>query len=98
MVDKEKIDAAVEFFTETSGFHKEKYENAPSDACREKIALGFYFSTFWDDAHEDEEYFKLRDEVESKLTLEDWTYLLKYQGNNPGYAKIVQKIKELSGE
>ena len=98
MVNQEKIDAAVEFFTGNNDFYKEKYEGAPSDECREKIALGFYFSTFWDEAHEDEEYFKLRDEIESKLTLEDWKYLAKYQGNNPGMAKIMQKIKELSGE
>lgn len=96
MVDKNKIKAAVEFFTENNEFYKKKYEEAPSDECREKIALGFYFSTFWDDAHEDEDFFRLSDQIDDKLSLEDWEYLLKYQGNNPGRVKIKQKIKELS--
>ena len=96
MVSNEKLNAAVEFFTENNDFYKEKYENAPSEECKKKIALGFYFSTFWDDAHEDEDFFRLSDEIDDKLTLEDWEYLLKYQGNNPGRAKIKQRIRELS--
>lgn len=97
MVDKKKLDAAVEFFCQND-FWKKVYEEAPSDECKEHYALDFYFSTFWDDAHEDEDFFKMSDENEAKLNLEDWKYLLQYQGNNPGRVKIKQKIKELSGE
>ena len=95
MVDKEKLDAAVEFFCQND-FWKQVYEEAPSDNCRKYYALHFYFSTFWDDAHEDEDYFRSCDETEDLLNLEDWKYLLKYQGNNPGVIKIRQKIRELS--
>ena len=98
MVDKKKVDAAVEFFTETNGFYKKKYEEAPSDACRKKIVLEFYFSMFWDMAHEDEDFFRLQDETEHKLDLNDWQYLLKYQGHNPGVVKIRKNIERLAAD
>ena len=96
-MDKSKVEAARELFSENS-YWDDIYENAPSDACKEYLALTFYFSTFWDEAHEDEEFYKAMQEVQEKLELDDWKYLLKYQGNNPGRVKIKQKIKELSGE
>ena len=93
-MDRSKISAAVEFLT-NSEYWKNMYSEAPSEACREKIALEFYFSTFWDEAHDDEDFFRMNDEVESRLDLTDWKYLLRYQGNNPGIIKIKQKIREL---
>ena len=93
-MDRNKISAATEFFTKNE-YWKKKYDEAPSEACREKIALEFYFSTFWDEAHEDPEFFRLDAETESRLDLGDWKYLLQYQGNNPGVIKIKQKIREL---
>ena len=96
MVDEKKVKAAVEFFMHNE-FWKKVYEEAPSDKCRESYALTFYASTFIDDAREDEDFFKKRDDVEDQLDLEDWKYLYKYQGNNPGKLKIKNKIKELGG-
>ena len=93
-MDRNKINAAVEFFTNNE-YYRKKYDEAPSDTCRERIALEFYFSTFWDEAHDDENFFRMNNEVESRLDLTDWKYLLKYQGNNPGIIKIKQKIREL---
>ena len=94
MVDWKKVDAAVEFFCHNE-FWEGVYKNAPSDECRKHYAMSFYFSTFWDDAHEDEDFFRMRDEVDSRLNIEDWKYVLKYQGNNPGRVKIKQRIKKL---
>ena len=91
-----KVDAAVEFFVRNP-FWRKFYENAPSEPCRRRVALDFYFSTFWDDAHEDEAFFREMEKTEAELGLEDWKYLLKYQGNNPGRVKIRKKIEELSG-
>lgn len=96
-MDKSKVEAAKELFSENS-YLNDMYENAPSEECKERIALTFYYSTFWDEAHDDEEFFKALQDVEDKLDVEDWKYLLKYQGNNPGRVKIKQKIRELSGE
>ena len=94
-MDKSKVNAAVEFFTENP-YWKEIYENAPSEECKKHIALNFYYSTFFDEARDDEEFFKLSEDVDNSLSLDDWKYLLKYQGNNPGVVKIKEKIRELT--
>jgi len=96
-MDKSKVNAATELFSENK-YWNDMYENAPSEACKERIALNFYYSTFFDEAQDDEEFFNHLQEVEDKLDIDDWKYLLKYQGNNPGVVKIKQKIKELSGK
>ena len=97
MIDKQKVDAAVGFFT-GSPYWKEMYENAPSDRCRERIALTFYYSTFFDEADADGSYTEARKAAEDGLSLEDWKYLLKYQGNNPGRLLIRKRIRELEAE
>ncbi len=94
-MDKSKVDAARELFSENS-YWKDIYDKAPSEACKERIALNFYYSTFFDEANADDTFAEEVEKVESKLDLEDWKYLLKYQGNNPGVVKIKQKIAELS--
>ena len=96
-MDKSKVEAARELFSENS-YWNNIYENAPSEACKARLALIFYYSTFFDEASEDEEFFQYMQEIEDKLDLEDWKYLLKCQGNNPGVVKIKQKIAELSQE
>lgn len=96
-MDKSKVEAARELFSENS-YWNNIYEKAPSDVCKMRLALTFYASTFYEEASQDEEFFETLQEVEDNLGLEDWEYLLKCQGNNPGRVKIKQKIKELSGE
>ena len=66
------------------------YKEAPSENCKHYIALELYAS----DTDSDEAW-KLMDDLEPKLTLEDWQHLLKYSSVGPGRAKILRKIEEL---
>ena len=93
-MDKKKVNAAVEFFTRNP-YWKKMYEEAPSDKCRERIALTFYYSTFFDEANADGTWVEAMKSAEDELKLEDWKYLLKYQGNNPGKLMIRKRIEEL---
>ena len=94
VMDKKKVNAAVEFFTRNP-YWKKMYEEAPSDKCRERIALTFYYSTFFDEANADGTWAEAMKAAEDALKLEDWKYLLKYQGNNPGKLMIRKRIEEL---
>ena len=67
----------------------EYYNNAPSDLCKEYIETYFYASDT-----EDDDAFAKMDEIEPKLSLEDWKYLLKYS-TGPEKGKITKKIAEL---
>ena len=92
MVDEEKIQKAVETFCKNPYWQK-YYDDAPSDACRRKIALDFCRSLFFEP--KEREPFE---EAEKDFTVDDWKYLLKYCGNNPLYTKYKNKIKELEQE
>ena len=61
-------------------FWREYYENAPSEKCRELIALEFRYS---DDDGDLEELLREMESVEEELGLEDWKHLYRYCGNNP---------------
>ena len=94
-MDTSKIAAARELFSENE-YWKKMFEDAPSDECKMRIALNFYYSTFYDEAKDDQEFFDTLQAVEDQMDIDYWKYLLKYQGNNPGVVKIKQKIAELS--
>ena len=74
-------------------FWREYYELAPSDKCREMIALEFMYSEY-----DSREIAAEIDEKEKELTLEDWQHLYRYCGNNPSKTYIRKKIRELGGE
>ena len=69
---------------------KAYYEEAPSDRCREFIALEFYYSDT-----EDEETAQNMDKIEAGLGIEDLKHLAKYAGNNPRKAALIRKIETL---
>ena len=69
----------------------EYYNTAPSDRCKEYIALDFYYSDT-----EDEGAAEALDKFEPFLELEDWEHIYKYT-EGPERAKIAQKIAELKG-
>ena len=84
--------------TETGGSLEEWLENpywasyyhgAPSDRCREFIALEFRYS----DSPE-EETGREMDRIEETLGAEDLLHLLKYCGNNPRRGILTRKIEE----
>ena len=69
------------------------YEGAPSEKCKEQIALEFYCSEY-----ETDETAAELDRTEKELSLEDWRYLLKGCGNNPRRKIIHDRIVALGGE
>ena len=69
------------------------YEQAPTENCREMIALEFMYSE-----NDSEEIAAALDEKERTLTLKDWQHLYKYCGNNPRKKLIQNRIREMGGE
>ena len=91
MANTEKIQKAVEEFTKNPHW-KKYYEQAPSDGCKQHIALTFCFSLYGEAGD-----IKQRTaELEAAFTVTDWQYLYDHAGNNPFKAKCKQKIEELS--
>ena len=66
------------------------YNDAPTDHGKAYVALHLYVSETGD-----EEADKAMDELEDKLSAEDWKHLLKYAGGTPFAKKCKQKIDEL---
>ena len=74
-------------------FWREYYELAPSEKCRELIALEFIYSEYQSD-----EVIQEMRQTEKELDLEDWQYLYRYCGNNPRKQMIHDRIRELGGD
>ena len=72
---------------------REYYEKAPSEKCREVIALEFVYSEL-----ETEEILEELEAAEKELGLEDWQYLYKCAGTSPEKKRIHDRIVELGGE
>ena len=90
MYTEEMISDAIESAT-SNPYWKECYETAPSDICKERIAIDFCYSKYGDGYNDDAE----RTRLESQLDLADWKHLLKYSGNNPWRSKCRKKVMEL---
>ena len=71
---------------------REYFEKAPSEKCREVIALGFVYSEL-----ETEEILEELEAAEKELVLEDWQYLYKH-AHGPEKKRIHDRIVELGGE
>ena len=71
-------------------YWREYYETAPSDECKEFIALEFMFNDT-----EDDEIAEMMDEAESKLKVEDLKHLAKYEGNTPRLEELKQRIAKM---
>ena len=74
-------------------YWREYYEKAPSEKCREVIALEFLYSEL-----EEDEVLEQLDEAEKELSLEDWRHLYRYCGNSPEKKRIHDRIVDLGGE
>ena len=71
---------------------REYYEQAPSEKCREVIALEFVYSEL-----ETEEILEELEAAEKELGLEDWQYLYRH-ARGPEKKRIHDRIVELGGE
>jgi len=69
---------------------KAYFDEAPSDRCKEFIALEFYYSDT-----EDEETAQKMDQIEAELNIDDLRHLVKYAGNNPRKAALIHRIEKL---
>ena len=74
-------------------FWREYYELAPSEKCRELIALEFIYSDYQSD-----EIIQEMRQTEKELDLADWQHLYRYCGNNPRKKMIHDRIRELGGD
>ena len=70
-------------------FWAEYYNGAPSDRCREFIALEFYCSEYGED-----EAGGTMDAVEETLDVGDLRYLFRCCGNNPRRGILARRIAE----
>ncbi len=68
----------------------EYYNSAPTDRCREYIALEFRFSET-----EDEETCEEMDRIENEMDAAELRHLLKWCGNSPGKGRLAGRIAEL---
>ena len=71
-------------------YWKKYYEEAPSDSCRQYIALDFRYSDT-----EDEEVADEMDALLEKLRAEDFHHLAAYAGNNPERAALMERAEEM---
>ena len=74
-------------------YWRKYYEKAPSEKCRDVIALEFLYSEL-----EEDEVLEQLDEAEKELKLEDWQHMYRYSGNGPEKKHIHDRIVELGGE
>lgn len=66
------------------------YEDAPSEKCREYIALEFRYSDT-----EDEEIAEEMDALLGMLKAEDLRHLAAYAGNNPERSALMRRAEEM---
>ena len=67
----------------------EYYGGAPSERCREFIALEIYYSEY-----EEEEAAEAMDGIEDGMDAEELRYLFSRCGNNPRKGVLARKIAE----
>ncbi len=88
MIDRNTIRENLEEWLKNPSW-AEYYNSAPSNRCREFIALEFYNSEY-----EDGEAGEIMDEIEEQMNAEELRHLMNYCGNNPRKGILARKIKE----
>ena len=89
MMDRQEVRENLEGWLENPSWAA-YYEEAPSDKCREFIALEFYYSEY-----EDGETAEAMDRIEKELGMEDLRHLVKYCGENPRKGILAKRIAEM---
>ena len=88
------MDAAFEIYMKNPVW-KKRYEDAPTEACREYLKYVFYSSQYYDpDAEDAEKFEKKQEEAESKLKLGDWIFLRDMLPSSPFAGYCNQKIRQ----
>lgn len=82
---------------EASETMRKRYEEAPSDRCRENMILGMVGFTVSDDKKSKEVGDALR-ELDKQYTLEDLRFLYKYSPPNPSRGGIRLSYIEMGGD
>ena len=91
MANTDKIQKAVEEFTKNPHWQK-YYGQAPSNGCKQHIALTFCYSLYGEPVDIKQQ----KEALEEDFTITDWKYLYDNAGNNPFKTKCRKKIEELS--
>ena len=78
MIDRDKVRANLTEWLENPSW-AEYYGGAPSERCREFIALEFYYSEY-----EEEEASEAMDGIEDEMDAEELRYLFARAGTIPG--------------
>lgn len=94
MISKEELTSAAKVFLQNP-YWKRCYDEAPSDAAKQRTLLQFFWSLTSDESKCDEAI-RQGKRLEEQFTLEDCKHALKYCGNNPQVAYWRRKIQELS--
>lgn len=89
MIDMDEVKTILDDTLENP-YWAEYYNNAPSNKCREYIALEFYYSEY-----EDDETAEAMDAIEEQLGVDDLRWLMKFCGNNPRKGILAKKIAAL---
>lgn len=82
---------------EASETMRKRYEEAPSDRCREHIILGMVGFTI-SDFETRRKVAEAHNELSKSFTLEDLRFLYKYSKPNPSRGGIVSHYKSLGGD
>ena len=90
MADRDEVRAILEDTLENP-YWAAYYHDAPSDRCREFIALEFYYSEY-----EDEDTGEEMDRIEAVMDAAELRHLLKYCGNNPRKKALHDRIESLT--
>lgn len=90
MADRDEVRSILEDTLENP-YWAAYYHGAPSDRCREFIALEFYYSEY-----EDEEVGAEMDRIEEKMDAAELRHLLKHCGNNPRKKVLHDRIDALT--
>lgn len=88
MIDRDDLQKNLEEWLKNP-YWAEYYRSAPSDRCRQFIALEFYCSEY-----EDGEVGEVMDEIEERMNAEELRHLMNYCGNNPRKGILARKIAE----
>lgn len=88
----EKYQAALDEFMKNEHW-RSVYENAPVGA-KEYIEGGFYASELADADGDIESLEAETDEIEARLTAEDWAYLAKHYGTDPREKRYYQSMAD----
>ena len=89
MIDRNEIRENLEEWLQNPSW-AEYYNSAPSDRCRQFIALEFYNSE-----EEDEEVGEAMEAIEEQMNAEELRHLMKYCGNNPRKGILARKIAKM---